>query len=111
MNERRELSEREATQVARALADPTRLSILRALLQHGELSCSELAERFPIAQSTVSHHLNTLMQAELVAMRKQGQRHYFRPVRDTLCAFARWLATLDKTECDQSTLEEAVNYA
>ena len=104
MNERRELSEREATQVARALADPTRLSILRALLQHGELSCGELAERFPVAQSTVSHHLNALMRADLVAMRKQGQRHYFRPVRDTLCAFARWLATLDKTECEKIPL-------
>jgi DNA-binding transcriptional ArsR family regulator len=52
----------------------------------------------------VSHHLNTLMQAELVAMRKQGQHHYFRAVRDTLCAFARWLATLDKTECEKIPL-------
>ena len=111
MNERRELTEREATQVARVLADPTRLSILRTLLQHGELSCGELVERFPIAQSTVSHHLNALMQAELVAMRKQGQHHYFRPVRDTLCAFARWLATLDQTECDTFHSKEEVDYA
>jgi len=111
MNEQRALSEREATQIARALADPTRLSLLRMLLQHGELSCGELAQRFPVAQSTVSHHLNALIQAGLVAMRKQGQRHYFRAVRDTLCAFARWLATLDQTECDQSNPEEAVNYA
>jgi len=111
MNERRKLSEREATQVARALADPTRLSILRMLLQHGELSCGELAERFPIAQSTVSHHLNALMQAELVAMRKQGQHHYFRAVRDTLCAFAHWLARLDDAECHPNPSEEAVNHA
>jgi hypothetical protein len=51
------------------------------------------------------------MQAELVAMRKQGQRHYFRPVRDTLCAFARWLATLDQTECDTFHSKEEVDYA
>ncbi|MFN7017280.1 MAG: ArsR/SmtB family transcription factor, partial [Fimbriimonadales bacterium] len=47
-----------------------------------------------VAQSTVSHHLNILMNADLVAMRKQGQHHYFRPQRETLCAFAHWLATL-----------------
>lgn len=110
MNERLVLTEREALPVARALADPTRLSILRTLLQHGELSCGDLAERFPIAQSTVSHHLNALMQAGLVVMRKQGQHHYFRAQRDTLLAFTEWLETLDKTECIQSTPEEAVNH-
>ncbi len=102
------LSEQQAVQIARALADPTRLSLLRALLLHAELSCGELANRFPIAQSTVSHHLNALMQAGLVAMRKQGQRHYFRAVRETLCAFAQWLATLDETVCH--TTQEEVPY-
>lgn len=95
----------------RALADPTRLNILRTLLQHGELSCGELAERFPIAQSTVSHHLNALMRADLVAMRKQGQHHYFRALRATLLALTEWLATLDQTEYDSITPEEAVNHA
>ncbi len=106
-----ELSERKAIQIARALADPTRLSILRTLLQHEELSCGELAERFPVAQSTVSHHLNILMNADLVAMRKQGQHHYFRPQRETLCAFAQWLATLDQTECDSLHSKEEVDDA
>jgi ArsR family transcriptional regulator len=111
MNERRELAERQAIQVAQALAAPTRLNILRTLLQRGELSCGELAEQFPVTQSTVSHHLSALVQAELVAMRKQGQRHYFRAVHATLQAFAQWLTTLDDTECNPSTLEEAVSDA
>lgn len=105
-----ELTERKAIQIARALADPTRLSILRALLQHEELSCGDLAERFPVAQSTVSHHLNSLVNADLVAMRKQGQHHYFRAQRETLCAFARWLATLEQTECNPTHSKEEVNY-
>ncbi|MCX7924687.1 MAG: metalloregulator ArsR/SmtB family transcription factor [Fimbriimonadales bacterium] len=106
-----ELTERKAIRIARALADPTRLSILRALLQHAELSCGELAERFPVAQSTVSHHLNILMNADLVAMRKQGQHHYFRAQRETLCAFAQWLATLEQTECHSQHAKEEVNNA
>lgn len=105
-----ELSERKAMLIARALADPTRLQILRTLLQHPELSCGELAQRFPIAQSTVSHHLSILMNADLVAMRKQGQHHYFRALRETLCAFARWLATLDPTGCESFHCEEEVNH-
>jgi ArsR family transcriptional regulator len=105
-----ELPERKAIQIARALADPTRLSILRVLLQNEELSCGELAEQFPVAQATVSHHLNSLMNADLVAMRKQGQYHYFRARRETLCAFARWLATLEQTECDPINSKEEVHY-
>lgn len=102
------LNEQRAIQIARALADPMRLNILRTLLQHSELSCGELAERFPIAQSTVSHHLNILMNAGLAAMRKQGQHHYFRAVRETLCSFAQWLAALEQTVCDPS--QEEVYY-
>ncbi|MFN3689990.1 MAG: ArsR/SmtB family transcription factor [Fimbriimonadales bacterium] len=103
------LQERKAIRIARALADPMRLRMLRALLQHGELSCGELAEQFPIAQSTVSHHLHVLMNADLVAMRKQGQHHYFRPQRETLCAFAQWLATLEQTDCNSQRSKEEVD--
>ncbi len=88
------MDERQWVQVARALADPTRLGLLRAIAQHGELSCGELAERFPIAQATVSHHLNVLIGAGLVTMRKQGQYHLFRLQADTLRAFCQQLQQL-----------------
>ncbi len=86
---------------ARALSDPTRLTILRTLLVEGELSCGEIAERFPLAQPTISHHLNTLVRAGFVAMRKQGQHHYFKASPEMLRAFANALLQLtheSKTE-------------
>lgn len=81
------MNDKHLARIARALSDPTRLSLLRAIAEHGELSCGELAERFPIAQSTVSHHLNVLMNAGLVEMRKQGQHHLFRVRMEPLQAF------------------------
>lgn len=73
--------------VAKAIANPTRFAILKAIASHGEISCGQLAELFPIAQATVSHHLNILVSAELVEMRKQGQHHYFRLQRAMLKQF------------------------
>lgn len=56
----------------RALADPTRRKILE-LLARGDLTAGEIAERFPIAFASVSHHLGILKAAELVATEREGQ--------------------------------------
>ncbi|MCS7310438.1 MAG: metalloregulator ArsR/SmtB family transcription factor [Armatimonadota bacterium] len=77
--------------VAKAIADPTRYALLKAIASRGEVSCGQLAELFPIAQATVSHHLNVLVNAELVEMRKQGQHHYFRLRQETVQQFGQTL--------------------
>jgi len=88
------MNDKHLAQIARALSDPTRLSLFRTIAEHGELSCGELAERFPIAQSTVSHHLNVLMNAGLVEMRKWGQHHLFRVRGEPLQAFCQQMLQL-----------------
>jgi ArsR family transcriptional regulator len=55
----------------RALGDPTRRQILR-LLQEGDLTAGELAERFPLAKSTLSGHFNVLKDANLVVTERHG---------------------------------------
>ncbi len=57
--------------VFRALSDPTRREILR-LLQSGDLSAGEIAERFRLARSTLSGHFNVLKQAGLIVDERQG---------------------------------------
>lgn len=57
--------------VFRALGDPTRREILR-LLRSGDMTAGELAERFPLAKSTLSGHFNVLRQARLIVAEKRG---------------------------------------
>ena len=57
--------------VFRALGDPGRREVLR-LLRGGEMSAGELAERLPIARSTLSGHLNVLKEANLVVAERYG---------------------------------------
>jgi ArsR family transcriptional regulator, arsenate/arsenite/antimonite-responsive transcriptional repressor len=58
-------------EVFRALGDPTRREILR-LLKRDDLSAGELAERFPLAKSTLSGHFNVLRHAGLIVAERRG---------------------------------------
>lgn len=57
--------------VFRALGDPTRREVLR-LLRQGDMTAGELAERFPLAKSTLSGHFNVLKAAGLVVVERRG---------------------------------------
>jgi ArsR family transcriptional regulator len=76
----------QAVKIAKALSDPTRYELLRAIAAQEEVSCAELVERFPVSQATVSHHLKVLASAGLVTVRKSGQFHHYRAVPSALRA-------------------------
>ena len=64
---------REAAERARAVADPTRLTLVSALLRADELCVCDLSWISERPQNLVSHHLRTLRAAGLVSSRRQGK--------------------------------------
>lgn len=66
----------EPAQVFNALADETRLEIIR-LLSAGEKSVEQLVDALGIAQSTTSHHLRVLKDAKLVKAEKRGRNTFY----------------------------------
>ena len=60
--------------VLHALADPTRLTIVRTLLADPERACGT----FPVtvAPSTLSHHFKVLREAGVIRQREQGNRRW-----------------------------------
>jgi ArsR family transcriptional regulator len=64
----------ELAALAKALAHPARVAILRRLLAHGECVCGEIVDALPLAQATVSQHLKVLKEAGLVAGEVDGPR-------------------------------------
>ena len=85
-----------------ALANPTRLAIVERLLS-GEKNVSELIRLTGASQSMVSHCLKRLIEADLVAARRQGKYRMYalneRLVRPLLSRLAetegRWKAVMD----------------
>lgn len=66
----------------KVLGDPTRVLILQALVQSGELCVHQLAEVVGMSQSSVSHHLRLLRNFDLIRARRSGREVYYRPDDD-----------------------------
>jgi len=56
----------DLARLAKALAHPARVEILRMLIEKGDCQCSVIVDRLPLAQATVSQHLKVLKNAGLV---------------------------------------------
>ena len=67
-----------ATQLFKALSDPTRLRCLSLLINENELCVCELTHALDLPQPKVSHHLAALRKAELVTDSKAGLWIYYR---------------------------------
>jgi len=85
------MNEDVAVMISKALADKTRLEVVRAL-REGEKCACMLLEHFSIGQSTLSHHMKVLTDSGLVKARKDGKWSHY-----TLCesALKEYLAYLE----------------
>lgn len=68
--------EERAVRVFKALGDPNRYSILRLLIERGELSCADFDGKTGLSKPAMSHHYRILENAGLIDVRKEGL-HYF----------------------------------
>jgi DNA-binding transcriptional ArsR family regulator len=71
------VEELDGMRILQALADPVRLEIVRQLAgcpAQGELPCGGV--RVPVTKATASHHFKTLLDAGVIAERREGTRKY-----------------------------------
>lgn len=80
-----------ATDLFRALADPTRRAVFERLTT-AEMTVSDLAGDFPVSQPAISQHLATLRKAGLVAERREGRYAWYRAAPDALAGLEAWVA-------------------
>jgi DNA-binding transcriptional ArsR family regulator len=69
-----DLAEFDVLDVLHALADPTRMTIVRTLLADPERACGT----FPVdvAPSTLTHHFRVLREAGVIHQREDGNRRW-----------------------------------
>lgn len=65
-------------QILQALAEPTRLSIVRQLAGMAEVCACDLTACCDVSQPTVSHHLKVLREAGVIAGTRRGTWIYYR---------------------------------
>lgn len=72
------------------LADPTRQRIVE-LLAVRSLCSGEIASQFEVSAPAISQHLKTLRQANLVQVRRDGQRRIYELNRAGVNELAEWI--------------------
>lgn len=84
--------EHRAEQLA-ALGHPTRLAVLRFVVQGGPegSSAGDIQAHVDLPASTLSHHLKKLVEAGLVQTRGEGTFHYYTPDFTALRALTDYL--------------------
>jgi len=105
-------SMREYLRVMKAVADGTRVKILK-MLQHRDLCVCEMQAVLGISQPSVSRHLKLMEDADLVRSEKDGMWSKFRLATPEECnAYSRViLSALEKWLEDDESVKEATEMA
>ena len=85
------MQRQQQDRIFRAVADPTRRSILERLHRR-EHTVLELCEPFRISQPSLSKHLAVLRHSGLIAARRSGRHRYYRLDPKPLEQIAAWAA-------------------
>lgn len=90
-----ELSEDQIHLIAKALADPRRLDILRQIGScSAPVGCTGILDSQAITPATLSHHMKELETAGLVRGTKSGKFVHYNLRRDVLQAYLEQLAKI-----------------
>src|SRR4030042_2008757 len=73
-----------------ALADPTRRTILEMLASSGQLSATEISDKFQVSPSAISQHLKVLREANLVQMEKRAQQRLYQINPESMLELEDW---------------------
>jgi predicted transcriptional regulator len=82
-------------EMLKAVADESRLALLR-LLSQGERTVGDLAQQVQLGEPTVSHHLTRMRKAGLVTLRTAGNQRFYRLHVEGLARFKRLVNEIEK---------------
>lgn len=87
----------KAEKISKALGDPYRLQIMEIIRKQQDwVQCTAIIEQFDLAQSTVSHHLKLLVDADLLFSSKDGRTTRFTVNKEELTAYINYLSQFSK---------------
>jgi ArsR family transcriptional regulator len=95
--------------IAKALADGSRMRVIAALMAREELCVCQITEMLHLAPATVSRHMTILQNARLVQSRKEGRWVYYRHTAAFPDLLRQWLtgslADSEEIRVDQERLQ------
>jgi len=91
-----ELTDQQIHLIAKALADPRRMELLRKIGSCCDrpMECADIRDCQPVSAATLSHHMKELEMAGLVQVTREGKFASYTLRRDVLKAYMEQLARI-----------------
>jgi ArsR family transcriptional regulator len=86
---------KQLEKISKALGDITRLKILMEIAKcKGSLQCADIKNMTQLAQPSVSHHIKTLIEADMILPEKDGRNHSYILNKELLRSYSTTIAEL-----------------
>lgn len=91
------MNPKKAEKIAKALADPNRLLILKEIKKQKDfLYCSEINDMVNLTQPSICHHLKQLTDTDLIVPEKEGRNLKYKLNEKVMNEFISFLKALQK---------------
>jgi ArsR family transcriptional regulator len=88
----KKLDIKKVERISKALGDPYRLKIIEVINKKQDwVQCVEIVEMFDLAQSTVSHHIKQLVEADLLEAEKEGRCSKYKVNKEVFAGYIKFL--------------------
>ena len=88
---------RTVERISKALGDPYRIQMIEVINKKQDwMQCSMIVEMFDLAQSTVSHHLKQLVDADLLLADKDGRNTKYKINKEVFGDYVSFLNHFEK---------------
>lgn len=88
------LSKKQRELIAKALADPRRVEILKQIGSGNCVACGDIRARQEVSAATLSHHIKELETAGLIEIAREGKYANLTLRRDVLRGYLEHLANI-----------------
>jgi ArsR family transcriptional regulator len=92
----KKLDIKKVEKISKALGDPYRLKIMEVINKEKNwVQCTQVLELFDLAQSTMSHHIKQLVDADLLIAEKDGRCSRYMTNKEVFADYIKFLSPFE----------------
>jgi len=92
----------DASKILSLISDPNRLVVVTLLVKNRKMSANEFLSSTTCKQATLSHHLNEMVDAELLKCKKKGNKVFYSLNNSKYSQLLNFLGKIDNAASEEA---------